>query len=100
MAYACVCKGDNKHALENIKTAIRLKPLDVDAWQGYYKELDLAKIYALTGEKDLAMDKIEYLLTIPGDLSVPFLKIDPVFDNLRSLPRFQKILLTEYKTIY
>ncbi len=100
MAYACVCNGDTKHALESIKTAIRLKPLNVDAWQGYHKELDLAKIYALTGQNDLAMDKIEYLLTIPGDLSVPFLKIDPVFDNLRSLPRFQKILQTQYKTIY
>jgi len=26
-------------------------------------------------------DKIEYLLTIPGDLSVPVLKIDPLTTN-------------------
>ena len=65
---------------------------------GYLKELDLAKIYTLTGEYDLALNMIERLLTIPVNSSLPMLKIDPVYDKLRSLPRFQKILTTEYKT--
>ena len=52
------------------------------------KELDLSKIYVLAGEYDLAMDKIEYLLTLPGDLSITLLKIDPAYNKLRVLPRF------------
>jgi tetratricopeptide (TPR) repeat protein len=98
--YAYAIKGENRKAIENAQKAVKLKPLKLDAWQGYYRELDLASIYIITGNYDLAMDKIEYLLTIPGDLSVPLLKIDPVYDKLRSLPRFQKILATEYKTNY
>ena len=83
-----------------LKKQSDLNQFKLDTWQGFYKELDLAKVYILTGEYDLAMDKIEYLLTIPGDLSVPLLKIDPAYDRLRGLPRFQKILTTEYKMNY
>jgi hypothetical protein len=35
-----------------------------------------------------------------GELSVPMLKIDPAYDKLRTLERFQKILMTEYRTNY
>ena len=31
MAY----KGENKKAIENAQKAVRLKPLKMDAWQGY-----------------------------------------------------------------
>jgi len=37
-------------------------------------------------------DKIEYLLSIPSDLSVGQLMIDPIYYKLRNLPRFQKII--------
>jgi len=100
LGYAYAYKGDTKKAIENAQKAVKLKPLKLDAWQGYVKERDLANIYILAGEYDLAMDKIEFLLTIPGDLSVPLLKIDPIYDKLRALPRFQNILATEYKTNY
>jgi tetratricopeptide (TPR) repeat protein len=100
LGYAYAYKGENKKAIENAQKAVKLKPLKLDAWQGYYKELDLVKIYILTGKYDLAMDKIEYLLTIPGDLSVPLLKFEPAYDKLQNLSRYQKILATEYKTNY
>jgi serine/threonine-protein kinase len=100
LGYAYAYKGENKKAIENAQRAVALKPLTLDAWQGFEKEKDLANIYALTGEYDLAMDKIEFLLTIPGELSVPLLKIDPAYDKLRGLTRFQRILATEYKTNY
>jgi TolB-like protein/Flp pilus assembly protein TadD len=100
LGYACAYKGEFAKAIENGQKAVKLKPLKLDAWQGFKKETDLAKIYVLAGEYDKAMDKLEYLLTIPGDLSVPLLKIDPAYDKLRDLPRFQRILETEYKTNY
>jgi eukaryotic-like serine/threonine-protein kinase len=100
LGYVYAFKGDRDKAIDNAKTAIKLKPLKSDAWFGYHRELDLANIYVLTGEYELAMDKIEYLLTIPGDFSVPLLRIDPLYDKLRDIPRFQEILTTEYKTNY
>jgi len=100
LGYAWAFKGEKKKAIENAQKAVKLKPIKMDAWQGFMKELDLLRIYMLTGEYDLAMDKIEFLMTIPCDLSIPLLKMDPIFDKLRELPRFQKILTTEYKTNY
>ena len=81
LGYAYACKGDKKNAIEEIQKATKLKPIKLDAWQGYSKEIDLMKIYIINGDYDLAMDKIEFLLTIPGDLSVPLLKIDPALIN-------------------
>ena len=55
----------------------------------------LAAIYTEVGEYEKATERLEYLLTIPGDLSVNLLRIDPVWDPLRDHPRFQR-LLDEY----
>jgi len=100
LGFAYAYNGEKNKANENAQKAIQLKPLTLDSWQGQAMEMNLAKIYILTGEYDLAMDKIEFLLTIPGDISVPFLKINPMYDKLRNVPRFKNILTTEYKTNY
>ena len=100
LGYAYAFKGDKEKAIDYAMKATQLMPVGSNALSGPYYELDLAKVYIYTGEYELAMDKIEYLLTIPAPLSVPLLKIDPTYDKLRSLPRFQKILATEYKTNY
>ena len=50
------------------------------------------EIYTFTGKYDMALEKIEFLLSVPSWLSVGKLMIDPIFDNLRSLPRFQNII--------
>jgi TolB-like protein len=84
--------GIVKEAITCGQKAVDLKPIKLDAYQGVGKEQDLMEIYIFTGNYDLALDKIEYLLSIPSWLSTGKLMIDPVFDNLRSLPRFQKII--------
>ena len=84
--------GNVKEAIAYGKKAVDLKPMKLDALQNEIKEQDLMEIYIFTGYYELALDKIEYLLSIPGWLSVGILIADPAFDNLRSLPRFQKII--------
>ena len=96
LGFAYAYKGDYKKAIANAQKAVKLKPIKLDSWQGYAKEVDLVRIYIIAGQSDLAMDKIEFLLSIPGNLSVPLLKLDPSYDKLRNLPRFKKILITEY----
>jgi tetratricopeptide (TPR) repeat protein len=100
LGLALAFKGEYKKAIENAQKAVKLKPIKLDSWQGYSKENDLAKIYIIAGEYDLAMDKLEFLLSIPGNLSVPMLKLDPAYDKLRNIPRFKEILISEYKTKY
>jgi TolB-like protein len=84
--------GNVKDAFACGRKAVNLKPIKLDALQGVKKEQDLMEIYIFTGNYDLALDKIEYLLSQPSWFSVGILMVDPVFDNLRSLPRFQKII--------
>jgi TolB-like protein len=84
--------GNNKKAIECGRKAVDLKPVKLDYFQGIAKEQDLMEIYVLTGNYDQALDKIEHLLSVPSWLSIGKLIIDPVYDNLRGLPRFQKIV--------
>jgi serine/threonine protein kinase/Tfp pilus assembly protein PilF len=84
--------GQKEEAVKEGKFAVKLLPVNKEAWRGFHRELDLAKIYAMVGEYDLAIDKLEYLLAIPGELSVPYIRLDPVWRPLLSIPRFQKLL--------
>lgn len=103
LAYAYA--GDSEKAIEAGRRALELMPVSRDAFiDGPANEFYLAKIFLICGRYDECMDKLEYLLTIPNavqeNISVELLKIDPLYDRLRHLPRFQKILQTEYKTVY
>ena len=39
-----------------------------------------------------AFEQIEYLLSIPSDLSIPILQLDPRWDPLREHPRYAELL--------
>ena len=53
---------------------------------------DLARIYALTGEKDLALQQLEIVSKIPCGPSYGELRLDLEWDALRGDPRFEKIV--------
>ena len=82
-------------AIEEGQLGVKLMPVSKDAWRGIHRVEDLAQIYSMVGEYDKAIDQIEYLLSIPGELSIPLLRIDPKWDPLRNHPRFQKLLEEE-----
>jgi len=90
IAYAGL--GEKEKAIKEGERGVELLPISKEAWNGFYREMDLAKIYTKVGEYDLAIDKIDYLLSIPGELSVPYIQIDPVWRPLLHIPRFQKVL--------
>jgi len=84
--------GKKDEAIREGIRATELLPITKEAIGRFIRERDLAIIYTMVGEYDLAIDKLEYLLPIPGYLSVPWLKLDPVWRPLLKIPRFQKIL--------
>jgi len=46
----------------------------------------------MIGEFNSAIDQLEFLLTTPGDLSIPLLRLDPAWGSLRDHPRFKKLI--------
>jgi len=90
IVYAGLDRKDE--ALQAGRAATELLPLAEDAIEGYDPQIFLAQIYTMVGEYAAALDLIEYLLTIPSDISVPILRLDPRWDPLRDQPRFQQIL--------
>jgi len=78
-----------------IREGVRATELLTRSQDGFYYlsyVIDLAHIYTLLGEDDLALDQIEYLLTNPSWISVPWLEMDPRWRPLRDNPRFQALL--------
>ena len=79
-------------AIREGKKGVELLPISKEALRVASRLEDLANIYAIVGEFDMAIDEIELLLSIPGYLSVNLLRLDPKWDPLREHPRFIKLI--------
>lgn len=90
IAYAAL--GRNEEAIREGKKAVDLLPLGKDAFYGIPPIQDLAFIYTLTGETAAAVERLDFLLTIPSWMSPQWLGMDPHWDLLRSDPGFVRIL--------
>src|SRR5262245_10285282 len=81
-----------QEAIAEGKRAVELLPESQDAFDGPRGIIALAQIYACTGESDKALRLIDHLLETPSGLTIPLLKLDPVWDQLRKDPRFQALI--------
>jgi hypothetical protein len=73
-----------------------LNPIHSDPWSsGEEILLDTAYIDIKNGDYEEAIDKIETLLSITSLMSVWRLKLDPLFDPIRTHPRFQNLVQEE-----
>jgi tetratricopeptide (TPR) repeat protein len=84
--------GRKEDAINAGKKAVELLPESKDAVDGPKTTAALAEIYAWVGEPDEALRLLDHLLTVPNGLTVPLLKLDPVWDPLRKDPRFQALI--------
>ena len=66
--------------------------ISVDAWRGFYRELDMARILLMIGQYDEAIAKLELLLQQNGSLSVELLKKDLFWDPLRDIDSFKALI--------
>jgi len=90
LAYAGL--GRKEDAIREGRKAVELKPIKSGLFEGEGLLLQLAYIYILVGEQDQAIDALDTLLAIPSQLTVWRLKLDPRYDPLRKLLRFQALL--------
>jgi len=84
--------GRQKEALREAKRAVEIFPLSMDANEAPWYIENLAQMYTLSGEYEAAIDQLELLLSIPYEISVTLIRIDPTWDPLRDNPRFQKLM--------
>ena len=84
--------GRKEQAILEGQRACELLPISRDAIDGVALAVNLAQIYAWTGEKDRAIEQIAMIERTPNLLSYGFLKLHPYWDSLRGDPRFESIV--------
>lgn len=92
LAFAYAGLGKDDEAVRAGKKAVELRPISVDYLYGTLLMSEMARIYTGCGEYDKAIDQLESALSMPSDISVELLRIDPAFDPLRDHPRFIELI--------
>jgi tetratricopeptide (TPR) repeat protein len=92
MAYALAGLGRRQEAIRELQDWALRRAAVPDAHSGV-EELELrARTYLKLGDHNAAIDDLGHLLSVPAPVSVPGLRLDPVWNPLRSNPRFQALL--------
>ena len=84
--------GQKEEARRDARHAAEILPPSVDAVAGPMCEMRLAQVLAMTGDRDGAFDKLGKLVKLPFGLNYGDLKLNPMWDDLRDDPRFDRIL--------
>jgi hypothetical protein len=82
--------GRNQEAIDEAKSAADM--LQSDPIDGGFIMSNLATVYALTHEVDLAFKLLGLSIKTPGGISYGYLRLDPDLNSLRADPRFDKLL--------
>jgi serine/threonine protein kinase len=90
--------GRSEGAVREAERSRGLMPISTDAVTGVFPVIGLAHVYIMVGKHDAALDKLDMLMSLhaPKYITPPLLRLDPIYDPLRSNPRFQA-LLTKYE---
>jgi serine/threonine protein kinase/Tfp pilus assembly protein PilF len=101
LALVMMSLGDKTAAFALSEQAMKVLPLEKDAVDGPAPIEVFARVAAQMGEPDRAIATLQRLLSIPSEgalasrvpLTPALLRLDPMFDPLRSDQRFQKLIL-------
>ena len=84
--------GRKEDAIREGRRACELLPMSKDAVDGVAFVVNLAQVYAWTGEKDLAIEQLNAALSVPNDLHYGEMRLHPLWDCVRDDPRFEKLM--------
>ena len=89
LAHAYAGLGEKEKALTQAKRAV--SDYSDDSLTKPNAEVALAQIEAVFGDFDSAVAALPHLLEVPSGITRADLRLDPLWDPLRSDPRFKKI---------
>jgi serine/threonine-protein kinase len=81
-----------EEALRAAQTGVDLMPIAREAIQGTFRAEDLARVEAMVGRPEAAIDTLEMLLARPSSVCAWSVRLDPAWDPLRRHPRFEALL--------
>jgi serine/threonine-protein kinase len=85
--------GNREDAIREGKRAVELMPVGKNALEGAMLIQYLAVIYAWTGDKDQAIERLAEAAALPGShVTYGHLRLNPLWDPLRGDPRFEAII--------
>jgi len=84
--------GRKEDAIQEGRHAVELWPITRDARVAAEIAAIMAVVYLWSGERDAAIDRIGRIASLPGSPTAGDLKLNPIWDELRSDPRFDKII--------
>ncbi|NLP10776.1 tetratricopeptide repeat protein, partial [bacterium] len=86
--------GRPEAAVREAELAVEQLPISRDAFFGVNPLISLAQVYIMVGKYDAALEKLEFLMSLhaPKWITAPILRLNPIYDPLRSNPRFQKLV--------
>lgn len=79
-------------AISEAEHGAEMLPVKQDAIDGPGIQMNLAVVYAWTGDLDLAFATLSSLTKTPGGAYYGYLKRDPYWEPLRQDPRYEKLL--------
>ena len=92
LAKALAFLGEKDGAVAEARRATDLRPESKDAFGGPEITEGVAEVHAVLGDNDLALEILDGLLSRPSGVTVQGLKVNPIWDSLRSDPRFQALI--------
>ena len=89
--FALAGLGEADAAVRQGMRATEMRSTAQDAVDGPLVATNLARIYAMLGRSDAAIDQLQGILSRPGPLSPAWLQADPTFAPLKGNPRFERL---------
>jgi Flp pilus assembly protein TadD len=84
--------GQKDDAIGEGNRALELLPESKDAMDAPVLVVAMARIYAITGELEKAIDLLQHSVQTPAGLTVQEIRLDPTWDVLRDHPRFKALI--------
>ena len=89
--------GNKKDSILHAEKGLELLPPSIDAYEGVWRQIDVAIVYGQVGKTEAALDILEELLAASAaPLSVAWIEGRNEYASLRDHPRYQ-LLMEQYR---